>query len=123
MGLKRVCLRMKAEYFTVLRRVSQCPLQYNASIPPWLPIEPRYICSRALSLVFDGGRHTLGAEELARDVEGLTSHNNNLLAVEELLGNGAGEATEQVPLAVDDLVALSARGPVLVLCCALEIAK
>jgi hypothetical protein len=51
----------------------------------------------------------LGAEELAGDVEGLASHNNDLLAVKELLGDGAGEATEQVALAVDDLRALSAR--------------
>lgn len=57
------------------------------------------------------GVRTLGAEELAGDVEGLASHNNDLLAVEELLGDGAGEATEQVALAVDDLRALSARRP------------
>lgn len=63
-------------------------------------------------------KRTLGAEELARDVEGLAAHNNNLLAIEELLGDGAGEATEQVPLAVDDLGALSARRPALVLPCA-----
>ena len=57
------------------------------------------------------GERTLGAEELARDVEGLATHNDNLLSVEQLLGDGAGEATEQVPLAVDDLVHKSARGP------------
>jgi hypothetical protein len=49
------------------------------------------------------GVHTLGAEELSRDVEGLAAHNDNLLSVEQLLGDGAGEATEEVPLAVDDL--------------------
>lgn len=54
---------------------------------------------------------TLRAEELAGDVESLTSHNDDLLAVEQLLGHGAGEATEQVPLAVDDLVVESASGP------------
>jgi hypothetical protein len=53
---------------------------------------------------------TLRAEELAGDVESLTSHDDDLLAIEELLGDGAGEATEQVALAVDDLGALSARG-------------
>lgn len=76
-------------------------------------------CSPILSIALQGlllvslarsvGVRTLGAEELAGDVEGLASHNNDLLAVEELLGDGAGEATEQVALAVDDLRALSAR--------------
>jgi hypothetical protein len=56
------------------------------------------------------GERTLRAEELAGDVESLTSHDDDLLAIEELLGDGAGEATEQVALAVDDLGALSARG-------------
>jgi len=50
------------------------------------------------------GERTLGAEELSRDVQGLAAHNDNLLSVEELLGDGAGEATEQVPLAVNDLI-------------------
>ena len=45
---------------------------------------------------------TLGAEELSRDVEGLAADDNNLLAVQELLGDGAGQATEQVSLAVND---------------------
>ena len=54
---------------------------------------------------------TLRAEELAGDVKGLAPHNNDLLAVEELLGDGAGKATEQVALAVDDLCGLSARRP------------
>lgn len=48
-----------------------------------------------------GGR-TLCAEELAGDVEGLTSHNDDLLAVEQLLGDSAGQATQEVSLAVDD---------------------
>ena len=55
------------------------------------------------------GERTLRAEELAGDVKSLTSHDDDLLTVEELLGDGAGEATEQVALAVDDLSALSAR--------------
>jgi len=49
------------------------------------------------------GRRTLRAEELARDVQGLASHNDDLLAVEQLLGDRGGQATEEVPLAVDDL--------------------
>ena len=48
------------------------------------------------------GRRTLGAEELARDVESLTSHDDDLLAVEQLLGNSAGQATKEVSLAVND---------------------
>lgn len=46
--------------------------------------------------------HTLGSEEFSRDVEGLASDNNNLLAVEELLCDCAGQTTQQVALAVDD---------------------
>lgn len=45
---------------------------------------------------------TLSAEEFARDVEGFTSHYNNLLAIEQLLGHNAGQATKEVSLAVDD---------------------
>lgn len=51
----------------------------------------------------DRGRRTLRAEELAGDVQGLASHNDDLLAVEQLLGDRGGQATEEVPLAVDDL--------------------
>jgi hypothetical protein len=59
--------------------------------------------SLSLSLRVGVGKRTLGAEELAGDVQGLAAHNDNLLSVEQLLGDGAGEATEEVPLAVDDL--------------------
>jgi hypothetical protein len=51
----------------------------------------------------DRGRRTLRAEELAGDVQGLASHDDDLLAVEQLLGDRGGQATEKVPLAVDDL--------------------
>ncbi len=51
----------------------------------------------------DCGRRTLRAEELARDVQGLASHNDDLLAVEQLLSDRGGQATEKVPLGVDDL--------------------
>lgn len=44
---------------------------------------------------------TLRAEELAGDVKSLASHNDDLLAVEQLLGDGTGQATQKVPLAVD----------------------
>lgn len=45
---------------------------------------------------------TLSAEELSRDVESLAADDNDLLAVQELLGDSAGQATEQVSLAVND---------------------
>ena len=51
----------------------------------------------------DRGERTLRTEELAGDVEGLTSHNDDLLTVEQLLGDRGGQATEKVALAVDDL--------------------
>jgi len=51
------------------------------------------------------GRRTLRAEELSRDVESLAAHYNNLLAIEQLLCDRAGQATEQVALSVNDLVA------------------
>lgn len=44
---------------------------------------------------------TLRAEELARDVEVLAADDNDLLAVEELLGDDAGQAAKQVALAID----------------------
>lgn len=51
--------------------------------------------------VEEDGR-TLGAEELSRDVEGLAADDNDLLAVEELLGNNGGETAKEMALAVND---------------------
>lgn len=51
--------------------------------------------------------HTLSAEEFARDVDGFASDDDNLLAVKELLGDGAGKATEEVALAVNDNLQIS----------------
>lgn len=48
-----------------------------------------------------GGGRTLRTEELSRDVESLAAHDNNLLAVEELLSDRAGQTAEQMALAVD----------------------
>lgn len=75
------------------------------------------MCLLRVLLVGDG-RRTLCAEELAGDVQGLAAHDNDLLTVEQLLGDGAGKATEQVPLAVDDLIHKSARCSNSVLWCA-----
>jgi hypothetical protein len=52
-------------------------------------------------------RRTLRAEELSGDVEGLAAHNNDLLAIEQLLRDRAGQATEQVALSVNDLAVVS----------------
>jgi hypothetical protein len=49
-----------------------------------------------------GVERTLRTEELAGDVEGLTSHNDDLLAVKQLLSDSAGQATKEMSLAVDD---------------------
>lgn len=48
-----------------------------------------------------GGRRTLRAEELARDVESLAPDHDNLLAVQKLLGDRAGQATEEMSLAIN----------------------
>lgn len=62
------------------------------------------VCSALRRIAsMDRGRRTLRAEELAGDVQGLASHNDDLLAVEQLLGDRGGQATEKVTLAVDDL--------------------
>ena len=45
---------------------------------------------------------TLRAEEFARDVKGLATNDNDLLAVEQLLGDNAGQAAKQMALAIDD---------------------
>lgn len=88
-GLKRVCLRRKAEYLTVVLLVGVDTT--SASM----------LGSRA-QWIGDRKRRTLGPEELAGDVDGLTSHHNNLLAVEELLGDGAGKTTKEMALCVND---------------------
>jgi len=48
-----------------------------------------------------GGR-TLRSEEFAGDVELLAAHDYELLAVEELFGDCAGQTTKEMALAVDD---------------------
>lgn len=47
-------------------------------------------------------QRTLGAEELSRDVEGLAANDDDLLAVQKLLGDDRSETTEEVALAIDD---------------------
>ena len=52
-------------------------------------------------------RRTLGPEELAGDVERLAADNNDLLTVEELLGDSAGETSEKVAWLHPSLVTCS----------------
>jgi hypothetical protein len=56
-------------------------------------------CSRVEGVC--GSRRTLRSEELSRDVEGLAAHDNDLLAVEQLLRDRAGQTAEQMALSVD----------------------
>lgn len=49
-----------------------------------------------------GVKRTLSAEELAGDVESLAADNNDLLAIEELLGDDGGQATKEMALAIND---------------------
>lgn len=60
------------------------------------------VSHRRLVVFLRSDQRTLRTEELARDVEGFTSHNDDLLAIQHLLGDGAGQATKKVSLAVDD---------------------
>jgi hypothetical protein len=66
---------------------------------------PRAACrvSGPVGSLLDVDRRTLRAEELPGDVEGLAAHDNDLLTIEELLRDRAGQATEQVALSVNDL--------------------
>jgi hypothetical protein len=44
----------------------------------------------------------LVAEEAAGDVDLLSAHDGNLLAIKDLLGDNGGQPTKQMALAVDD---------------------
>jgi hypothetical protein len=44
----------------------------------------------------------LVTEEAARDVDFLTANDDNLLAIQNLLGYNGGQPTEEVTLAVND---------------------
>jgi hypothetical protein len=56
----------------------------------------------AIWVLVDMGLRTLRAEELARYVEGLAADNDDLLAIEDLLGDDAGETAKEMALAVDN---------------------
>lgn len=57
---------------------------------------------RHVLVLVDRNERTLSAEELARDVQGLAADDNDLLALKQLLGDNAGQTTQQMALAVDD---------------------
>lgn len=50
----------------------------------------------------DRCRRTFRSEEFARDVESFASHYHDLLTVEQLLGHGAGQAAQEMSLAIND---------------------
>ena len=49
----------------------------------------------------DDGR-TFCAEEFSRDVQSFTSNEDNLLTIEQLLCDSAGQSPQEVSLAIDD---------------------
>jgi hypothetical protein len=61
----------------------------------------QFVSSNSFASMGVGVARTLRTEELSRDVQGLASHNNDLLAVEELLSHSAGQPTKEVTLAID----------------------
>lgn len=75
-------------------RVSHHPTAFLTRQP--IPL-PSNVCSRWDRLY----RHTLRTEELSGDVQGLASHNDDLLAIEQLLSNSARQPTEEMTLAID----------------------
>lgn len=46
--------------------------------------------------------HTFCPEEFARDVKSFAADDDDLLAVQQLLRHSTGQATQQMPLAIDD---------------------
>jgi hypothetical protein len=111
-GLKRVCLRMKAWYLTVKQvcqpiiHVYAVDVLFQAQRARGIlhvlssPKQPSAVYLW-LSRASNRGGHTLCAEELSRDIEGLAAHHNDLLTVEQLLRDRAGQAAEQVALPVN----------------------
>jgi hypothetical protein len=71
--------------------------QFSVSI-----LAPSISCtSKLIAVRGTGGKHTLRTEELSRDVQGLASHNDNFLTVEQLLSHSAGQPTKKMTLAID----------------------
>lgn len=75
--------------------------------PPVDRVNASHICNNApdsscTAIARKGFQRTLCPEELARDVEGFAAHNDDLLAVQQLLRDRAGETAKQMALAVYD---------------------
>ena len=94
-GLYRVIFRRYAWYFTVIK-VKSVQCAFNDSMPRHLIRILQFIRRH-----WYGIERTLRTEELSTDVQGLASHNDNLLTVEQLLSHSAGQPTKEVTLAID----------------------
>jgi hypothetical protein len=93
-GLYRVIFRRYAWYFTAIQnQVSPLRLQQ---------FHTRHQIHFLYSIMLGKGvERTLSTEEFAGDVEGLASHNDNLLSVEQLLSHSTGQPTKEVTFAID----------------------
>jgi len=56
--------------------------------------------------------HTLRPEELAGDVESFAADYHDLLTIEQLLSHGAGQATKEVPFAIDNSLSTTVEAQV-----------
>jgi hypothetical protein len=61
----------------------------------------QFVTSNSFSGLGISVERTFRTEKLPGDVQGLASHNNNLLAVEQLLSHSTGQPTKEVTLAID----------------------
>lgn len=76
---------------TPISHALYCPSSTSATYAP----------SAILLSLSESVKRTLCTEELSRDVEGLSSDDNDLLAFEKLLSNSTGQATKEMTLAID----------------------
>ena len=106
-GLYLVIFRRYAWYFT--------KVTVESAIVAYASSNQRLRALRSdISLQYMGVEHTLRTEELPRDVQGLAAHDDDLLAVEQLLGHSTGQPAKEVTLAIDrDLFHLAISIPFL----------
>lgn len=73
------------------------------SIRPCFVLVVCRVGSRSWGLSLESvGLRTLSTEELSGDVQGLSADDDDLLAAKQLLGDNAGQAAQEVALAIDD---------------------
>ncbi len=95
-GLNRVIFRRYAWYFTVYKSELVYILLPTSSLRPPIALAlhnklaPGFRCKR-----------TLRTEELSRNVQSLASHNDDVLAIEQLLSHCTGQPTKEMALAID----------------------